>query len=36
MLRGAARDGITDEVILLLNAGVNVDAIDEVRCVCHR
>ena len=36
MLRGAARDGNTDEVIFLLDGGVNVDATDEVRCVCHR
>ena len=31
-LRGAAEDGNTDEVIRLLDAGVNVDATDEVRC----
>ena len=35
-LRAAASCRRTEEVIRLLDGGVNVDAIDEVRRVCHR
>ena len=37
MLIAAATDGSTEEVIGLLDGGVNVDATDEVRhdFVCH-
>ena len=33
MLIAAARDGSTEEVIRLLEGGVNVDATDEVRYI---
>ena len=35
MLIAAAADGSTEEVIRLLDGGVNVDATDEVRCSCQ-
>ena len=34
-LIAAAADGSTEEVIMLLDGGVNVDATDEVRCSCQ-
>ena len=35
MLIAAAAGGSTEEVIRLLDGGVNVDATDEVRCSCQ-
>ena len=35
MLIAAAADGSSEEVIRLLDGGVNVDATDEVRCSCQ-
>ena len=35
-LRAAAEGGRTEEVIRLLDGGVNVDSTNKVRRVCHR